>query len=40
MNNSGKYFDLHYKEYRGTVPWRGFSVYIVDKIISMKDVER
>jgi hypothetical protein len=40
MNNSGKYFDLHYKEYRGAIPWRGFSVYIVDRIISMKDVER
>ena len=40
MNNSGNYFDLHYKEYKGTIPWRGFSPYIVDKIISMKPVER
>ncbi len=40
MNNSGNYFDLHYKEYKGTIPWRGFSPYIVDKIISMKKVER
>ncbi|NOT92886.1 hypothetical protein [Ferruginibacter sp.] len=40
MNNSGKYFDLHYKEYKGTIPWRGFSPYIVDKIILMKDIER
>ena len=40
MNNSGNYFDLHYKEYKGTIPWRGFSPYIVDKIISMKTVER
>ncbi len=40
MNNSGKYFDLHYKEYKGAIPWRGYSVYIVDKILSMKDVER
>lgn len=40
MNNSGNYFDLHYKEYKGTLPWRGFSVYIVDRIISMKQVER
>jgi len=40
MNNSGNYFDLHYKEYRGTIPWRGYSVYVVDKIISMKAVER
>lgn len=40
MNNSGNYFDLHYKEYKGTIPWRGFSPFIVDKIISMKKVER
>ena len=40
MNNSGNYFDLHYKEYKGSLPWRGFSVYIVDKIISTKSIER
>lgn len=40
MNNSGKYFDLHYKEYKGAIPWRGFSTFIVDKIISMQDVAR
>lgn len=34
--NSGKYFDLHYKEYHGTLPWRGNTVYIVDKVVSMK----
>ena len=34
--NSGKSFDLHYKEYHGTVPWRGNTVYIVDKVIDMK----
>lgn len=39
MNNSGNYYDLHYKEYKGALPWRGFSVYIVDKIISSKPVE-
>jgi len=40
MNNSGNYFDLHYKEFKGTIPWRGYSVYIVDKIILMKPIER
>ncbi len=40
MNNSGNYFDLHYKEYKATVPWRGYSVFVVDKIISMKPVAR
>ena len=36
MNNSGKHFDLHYKEYRGALPWRGYSPFIVDKIVSMR----
>jgi hypothetical protein len=36
MNNSGSHFDLHYKEYKGALPWRGYSSYIVDKIIAMK----
>ncbi len=35
--NSGKMFDLHYKEYHGVVPWRGNTVYVVDSIMSMKD---
>jgi len=34
--NSGKFFDLHYKEYHGVLPWRGHTKYIVDKIIQMK----
>ena len=36
MSNSGNFFDLHYKEYKGSLPWRGYSSFIVDKIISMK----
>ena len=40
MLNSGKQFDLHYKEYFGTLPWRGHSKYIVDSIISMKEIVR
>lgn len=35
--HSGKRFDLHYKEYRGALPWRGNTVYIVDSILSMTD---
>ncbi len=30
--SSGKVLDLRYKEYLGTLPWRGMSKYIVDKI--------
>jgi len=40
MQNSGNYFDLHYKEYKSTLPWRGFSPYIVDEIIKMEKVAR
>jgi len=40
MTNSGNYFDLHYKEYKNKVPWRGYSVFVVDKIISMKTIQR
>lgn len=35
--NSGKYFDLHYKEYHGAVPWRGNTVYVVDQVVNMKE---
>jgi hypothetical protein len=37
MANSGKEFELHYKEYMGALPWRGTSVFIVDSVISMGD---
>lgn len=37
MANSGMVFDLFYKEYKGVLPWRGFSRYIVDSIVAMKD---
>lgn len=35
--NSGKRFDLHYKEYHGVIPWRGNTRYIVDSIVSMRE---
>lgn len=34
--NSGKYFDLHYKEYHNALPWRGNTVYVVDSILNMR----
>lgn len=37
MANSGMEFDLYYKEYKGALPWRGFSRYVVDSIVAMKD---
>jgi hypothetical protein len=35
MVNSGKQMQLHYKEYIGSVPWRGYSAFVVDSIISI-----
>ena len=37
MSNSGKEFELHYKEYMGALPWRGISEFVVDSIYSMHD---
>ena len=37
MTESGKLVDLHYKEYFGRLPWRGYTKYIVDDIISIKE---
>lgn len=36
MRCSGKMLELHYKEYKGTLPWRGMSVFVVDSIISVQ----
>ena len=35
--NEGKLFNLHYKEYLGALPWRGYSRYVVDSIISITE---
>jgi hypothetical protein len=37
--NSGKEFDLHYKEYHGTLPWRGNTRYLVDSIVAMRPAQ-
>jgi len=34
MRMSGEKVELRYKEYHGTLPWRGHSVFIVDSILS------
>jgi hypothetical protein len=36
MRCSGKQVELHYKEYLGTLPWRGVNKFVVDKIVSAK----
>ena len=40
MANSGKQFNLHYREYVAALPWRGHSKFVVDSIISMEPVHR
>ncbi|HTE23686.1 hypothetical protein [Flavitalea sp.] len=40
MKNSGKEVDLHYKEYLGKIWWRGNTVYVVDSILSMREIRR
>ena len=37
MRCAGKTVELGYKEYLGTLPWRGKQRYIVDKIISGRE---
>lgn len=37
MANSGKVYQLHYKEYNGALPWRGFSAFVVDSVVSSEN---
>ena len=39
MLASGKNVQLHYKEYFAAIPWRGFTEFIVDSIISIDDAK-
>lgn len=39
MSNSGANLELHYKEYLGTLPWRGMSKYVVDSVIAINNVK-
>ena len=36
MTKGGEPLELHYKEYFGALPWRGFTKFIVDSIVSAK----
>jgi hypothetical protein len=40
LTSEGKVFNLHYKEYMGSLPWRGYSNYVVDSIISITTINR
>jgi hypothetical protein len=39
MVNSGRNVELHYKEYMGSIPWRGYSEFIVDSIVAITEVK-
>lgn len=39
MLEGGKTVELHYKEYFGALPWRGFTKFIVDSIITKSSVQ-
>lgn len=34
---AGKFVELHYKEYLGTLPWRGMTNYVVDSVLTIED---
>lgn len=36
MINSGRIVLLHYTEYMGSLPWRGYSEFVVDSIVSIQ----
>ena len=37
MMEGGKNVDLQYREYMGTLPWRGYSKYVVDSIMDIEN---
>ena len=36
MRCSGKLVEIHYKEYLGSLPWRGQQKYVVDRILAVR----
>ncbi|MDR0421971.1 MAG: hypothetical protein LBH72_03045 [Proteiniphilum sp.] len=37
MISGGKNVQLHYKEYFGVLPWRGYTKFIVDSIVTIEE---
>lgn len=40
MSMSGQNVKLHYKEYYGKLPWRGYSKFIVDSIVAAEPLKQ
>ncbi|QHS62089.1 hypothetical protein [Chitinophaga agri] len=38
LRASGKFVELQYNEYQGALPWRGVSNFVVDSVLSIRDV--
>lgn len=38
MLSGGKNVQLHYKEYFGALPWRGYTKFIVDSIVAIEEL--
>lgn len=38
MISSGKNVQLHYKEYFGALPWRGYTNFVVDSIVAIEEI--
>lgn len=38
MRRGGQTVELHYKEYFGALPWRGYSKFVVDGIVSVDSI--
>ncbi|MCI7308212.1 hypothetical protein [Alistipes senegalensis] len=36
MLQGGKTLELHYREYFGALPWRGFTKFVVDSIVTAR----
>lgn len=36
MRSGGRNLELHYREYLGALPWRGFSKFVVDSIVAQE----
>lgn len=37
-HNAGKHVEVHYKEYKGALPWRGMQKYVVDSVANISNV--
>ena len=40
MVNSGMLVELHYKEFLGAIPWRGYSNFVVDSVLTISQPNR